>query len=315
VDKVGYGDCKGLVNYMMAMLKAVGIKSYYTLVNSGELLPDIVTDFVDDQFDHIILCVPMLQDTIWLECTSQNQPFGFLGKFTANRHALLISEEGGKLVKTQIFCNTLNFQNRYSEASLDLDGNVYATIESNYGGYQSDVYSSKKALSHENQKKWYYEKIALSGLEIKDFSFDVKENPNGEVNEKLHLILTRYASISGTRIFFNPNLISRTNFNLPDLENRLSNIEMRYPYTDTDTVKINLPESYYPEFIPEEKHLKYDFGEYYFKIIPGENNIIYIREIKVYGGSYPPERYKELQEFYREIQKADNARIILKNET
>ncbi len=78
VDKKGYGDCKGLVNCTRAMLKAVGITSYYTLVNAGKNASPLITGFPCNHFNHIILCVPGPNDTTWLECTSQQQAYGFL---------------------------------------------------------------------------------------------------------------------------------------------------------------------------------------------------------------------------------------------
>ena len=53
----GFGDCKALVNYTKALLKAAGINSYYTSVKSGED-KNIRRNFVANQFDHIILMCP-----------------------------------------------------------------------------------------------------------------------------------------------------------------------------------------------------------------------------------------------------------------
>ena len=60
VDQKKYGDCKALSNYMNALLKAVGIKSYYAIINAGANEEPATPSFPGDNFDHIILCVPLL---------------------------------------------------------------------------------------------------------------------------------------------------------------------------------------------------------------------------------------------------------------
>jgi hypothetical protein len=79
VDRLGYGDCKALSNYMRALLKAVGISSVYTEAGASNNQGITMTDFPTVyQCNHAILCVPLSKDTIWLECTSQTKPCGYM---------------------------------------------------------------------------------------------------------------------------------------------------------------------------------------------------------------------------------------------
>jgi len=58
VDKLGYGDCKALSNYTKALLQAVGVPSYTTILYGNPSKMNIQNDFVSMQGNHMILCVP-----------------------------------------------------------------------------------------------------------------------------------------------------------------------------------------------------------------------------------------------------------------
>jgi transglutaminase-like putative cysteine protease len=145
VAQKGYGDCKALSNYMYSLLNAAGIKSYYTLVNGGRDISDkyMVEDFPSDQFNHVILCVPLSRDTMWLECTSQTEAAGYMGGFTGNRKALLITENGGVLVATPRYGLKENTQLRTIKAKLEADGTLKMDIAASYKGVQQDFLSQR----------------------------------------------------------------------------------------------------------------------------------------------------------------------------
>src|SRR5690606_33061791 len=59
VDRLGYGDCKALVNYMMSLLEVVNIPSYYCHVEAGNTKIDIDPEFANIvDGNHVILCIP-----------------------------------------------------------------------------------------------------------------------------------------------------------------------------------------------------------------------------------------------------------------
>ncbi len=55
----GYGDCKALSNYMIAMLQAAGVEAYPVLIRHGEEAPEVLADFPSNQFNHMIACAKL----------------------------------------------------------------------------------------------------------------------------------------------------------------------------------------------------------------------------------------------------------------
>jgi hypothetical protein len=109
-----YGDCKALSNYMVALLKEAGIDGKYVVIYGGRDMPDLVGDFPSLQGNHMITCVPLGKDSIWLECTSQTESPDFMGSFTGDRNAILIDADGGHIVHTPSYSAADNLQCRVS---------------------------------------------------------------------------------------------------------------------------------------------------------------------------------------------------------
>jgi len=312
VDSKGYGDCKALSNYMHAMLKAVGINSLYTLIRAGEDENDIQLDFPSFQFNHAVLCVPQAKDSLWLECTSQTQSLGYAGNFTGNRHALMITPDGGKIVKTPVYNATDNLQKRKAMVQLDAAGNAAATVETIYTGLQQEDVSGLLTAGTEDQKKYLYNHIRIPTFDIKKFEFMQQKGRLPEVTENLTLNINKCGALSGKRLFLTPNLMNQISSIPPKVENRKLEVVTGWAYVDTDIIEYKLPTGVFQvEALPETQTVKSGFGEYTasFKM---ENDVLtYTRTFTRHKGRYPSTSYPELQDFYRKISKADKMQVVL----
>lgn len=317
VDQTGYGDCKALSNYMVALLREANITGYYTTIMAGEGEAMGDPTFPSDQSNHIIVVVPTKSDTIWLECTSQTKPFGWMGNFTGDRYAMMVTENGGVLVKTPAYPAELNTQVRKAEVTLDLAGNAKATVKTIYSGlqYENDDLDFIVNMQADDQKKWLQKTTQIPSFDVGKYSMKNNKTmiPSAEV--EVELVLNRYASVNGKRIFLTPNLMNRSTYIPEKLEKRNTNIVVRTPYVDTDVIQYNIPEAIYPEFVPEPVKIKSRFGEYEASFAIEEGKLIYTRKIKMNKGEFPADSYGEFTEFYRNINKADNVKLVFLNKT
>jgi transglutaminase-like putative cysteine protease len=315
VAGTGYGDCKALSNYMMTILKYAGIKSYYTLVRSGAFKYYFDTEFVCNQFNHVILSVPVDgNDTIWLECTSQTMPFNFLGDFTDNRPVLLITENGGVLTKTPKYTKEQNKIIRTGNFSIDENGNGQGKLNSIYTGLEYYEMHSIAIEDEEEQRKMLYDNYDIPNYEITSFILNTNNILSPELDENLNLSLHSYASKTGTRLFLPLNIVSKWNRVPEETKDRKLDIHKKYEASYTDTIIYTLPDGYSVEVIPKIERIESDFGWYNAQVSLEDNQAIYVRNFGINSGVYPSTSYEQFRSFFKEVRKNDGATVVLKKE-
>lgn len=318
VAQNGYGDCKALSNYMVSLLGEAGIIGHYTLIEAGIGRGHSAhAEFPVMDFNHAIVCVPDGADTLWLECTSQQQPFNFLGDFTSDRNALIVTEAGGKLVRTPA-CTPQ--QNRYvhqAQVQLNADGSGTLQAEAHYAGEQFDGVQGWSLQDPKDQQQRLLSKYdRLIGAQMTALSFEkpAAMPANPEMGYKAQLSFRQYGNRSGNRLLICPNICSDW-YTLPKQENRkLPVITYHTDFEDVDETTFFLPEGYACEGIPEAVSLKTPFGEYEAQWKLQDGKLQYRRRFLLRKGVHPATAYSALAEFYAQMAKYDKLRVGLQKQ-
>lgn len=312
VSQKGYGDCKALSNYMHSILKEAGILSNYTLIRAGENANYMADDFPSRQFNHVILSIPLEKDTIWLECTSQDLPTGYLSGFTSDRYALAVDENGGQLVRTPKYSLGDNLGIRKLKAVLTVDASLHAQVVTSYKGLQQDdVHGLINHLSKDKVKEYLQNQLDFPTYDLDKFEYREQKSATPEVEEKLDLYVSNYATTTGKRLFIMPNIMTRSHTKFKMDEERKYDIVIRTESRDIDSVELEIPQGYEPESLPQPVSIDTKFGRYYCSSKLVGNKIFYYRMREQFSGRFSAKDYTDLVKFYDAIYKADRNKIVL----
>ncbi|MGD0582111.1 MAG: DUF3857 domain-containing protein [Bacteroidales bacterium] len=311
VDRLSYGDCKALSNYMKSLLDLAEIKSYYTLAMAGEAAPEIRDKFPSNQFNHVIICIPLQNDTTWLECTNQDIPAGYIGKFTDDRHVLLIGDDGGVLVRTKKYNINDNQQQRRAVVKLTGDGNGESSVLTVYKGLNYDDIYRVIIMDDADRKKDIQKRIPIRSFTVDKFRYSEEKKVIPSVTEELDLGLPNYGTITGNRILFNPNLMTRFGKLPYRMTDRKSIVHVKRPYIQTDTIVFKLPVSYKVEQVPENRAITTKFGEYVTSVNYDMQEVRYVRTFKLFNGDFPASDYPDFVNFCEKTSTLDERKVVL----
>lgn len=304
--KSGYGDCKGLSNYMKAMLKAVGIPSNLAIIYAGSSnIQRIDPNFPFNVFNHMILCVPLEKDSMWLECTSATLPAGYLGSFTQDRYALLLTKEGGRMVRTPAYNKDRNFIERNISIQLDVAKDMQHVVwESVYSGMKQDDLSHYLLTTPASRTK---ERARLlvpyHQMELVNDVYTISNTDPlcPRITEKLDMEVGGLMDETGKRLLISIPMMGNPMTSLLAVCKRTEPIVLREDFKHIYHYRINIPPGMQLETLPAPVKIKYPFADYHCEAhLEGTLLTIEI-SFEQLKGIYTADQYKSYEEMFRKV--------------
>ncbi len=312
VCKSGYGDCKGLSNYMRAMLKEVGIASNYTTISTvnRNLLPNFASA---GQMNHVILQVPLENDTLWLECTNPELPMGYVHDGIAGHNAIEINEQGGRLVRLPVYADSTNLMHSTLDIRIDAQGAADMTIRQETFNQQYEDRLPLLKMDEKDREKALQRIAHIPQADIKHMEVRASES-EPKMRLEADVKSNRYATQTGQRLFV-PICPLHRGYTIPNgTAERQEDLWLERGYLDVDDITLTIPESYVVEARPKDVNIEYPFATFSFSL-QVEDNTIHIRNrLLRHSGFYDKALFSQLSAFYRTISNTYKQKIVLKKE-
>ncbi|MGB4958230.1 MAG: DUF3857 domain-containing protein [Saprospiraceae bacterium] len=313
VHKNKYGDCKALSYYMKSILKVAEIPSYYTVIEAGDHPRTLSDSFPINTFTHAILTVPMDQDTLFLECTSQTNPIGYLGGFTGNRRALLINGSESKVIHTKTYDHLNNQIKNNFELSLGDQKEYKVSLQqelSDMGTEHHDL-NFTSSMSDEKFKTYILDRVMsdIKDLEIisRDYTIDAPKISIG-----LKFAHQKKIQHTGSRTFIDPNIDPLPSAIQDALKDTETHLNIPTGYTIDDHFKIQIAPGCRVEKTPAEVEVASDVGLLSQKVIQNDASYIILHRKSVYrAGKYSIADQNEAENFVNTLKKWQREKIVI----
>ena len=316
VAEKGYGDCKALTNYMKAMLKEAGITAYDVLVLAGRGKHAVIpAGYVNNRFNHVILCVPGKTDTTWLECTANTLPAGYLSDFTADRDVLIVTPSGGILAHTPVYDNRQNYIHRNAVIHINENDNLKGKVSTIYSG---SAYDNEHIYYHEQPddkvKKHLANKFAITSYTVDRYNNITSHNKNiPTLTVDVEVTGAGNVQKAGDRLFISPAIIAVTHETIPGSIKRSKPFHISRSYTISDTTTVTMAGGpYTTEHIPEDISQAYAFGKFSSAFsFENDNTIKYIRHFELKEGDYEPALYNDYKKLLKDAVVNDKQKQVV----
>lgn len=308
-----YGDCKALTTYMKGLLKYAGIESYYVLVNAGDQYQPVNTDLPSQQFNHVILMVPIDNDTIWLENTANYLPAGYLGSFTQGRKGLIVKKDDSQLLDIPSLHIDDVLVERAYDFQPDKDGTGQVELEMNLRGelFEEIKYITEN-LDPSDLKKWISKSSLIESLSVNETEFYEKEPDLNLITSTTNGLITEPWRVVSQMSVIDPPSIQVPKFEKPS--ERTLEVVINCPLAETNISRYALP-FIDPERItlPNSFKLVSDYGEYNIDYFIDGTLIEITEKFKLFKGIHSKEEYSSLYEFIEAIhQHQQKSKVIIK---
>lgn len=313
------GDCKDVATIMIAMLRKIGIESYYVLVKVNENTQPFMP--LEMEFNHAIVAYYLDGKIHYSDPTTDFYPYYSLNEGDTEAWALLIKDGENKAFRLP--ANQLDSTKTFTEydvmAVLDEFNTLDLEVKTTYTGLVAGRWRSTMELeSKDNLPNHIIASLgssAFRNLELDDYGFDKVENISVplEANYKFH---AREFTDDVTGIYFmrlpfvktveaDVAIYGNDRTNAMDIKT----FTFAQPHIQRITVKMN--KNFAIKKLPQNINYDTKFGTYTLKLKQTAEGLYIERFVHFKKSRIEPSEFKAFKEFYLQLLKYDNLKVLL----
>jgi hypothetical protein len=328
-----YGDCKDKATLLSTMLKEIGVESYYLDINTerGTITPATpatrwfdhvvlairLPEQVNDPSLHMIISHPKLGRLLIFDPTDEFTPFGHLRGDLQESYALLVTPDGGELIKVPQLPAAMSGVVRTAKLALTSTGTLSGEfVEQRNGDYGTQQRARLKSVTKDADRVKVIETLishSLSAFQLTKASFSNLNQVDQPFGYQYSLVAQNYAKTAGNLLLVRPRVLGSNSSDLLEKkEPRMFPVEFDGPAKNMDTIEITVPAGYEVDDLPPAVDVDYSFASYHSKTEAAGNVLRYTRTFEIKELSVPLNKMDDLKKLYRIIAGDERNTAVLK---
>lgn len=326
-----YGDCKDKATLLGAMLREIGVESYYVIINAdrGIALPEFPSAL---SFNHAILAIrlpegvptadlyaivnhPKLGRLLFFDPTSRYTPLGYLPSSLQANYGLVVTPDGGELLALPLLPPSTNRLLRTAKFSLTPTGTLSGEVqEVRWGAPAAEERAQLLEATTASRPKILENYLGnfISGYVLTNANVGNLERYDDTLTLNYRFVAENYAKMAGNLLLVRPRVLGEKASGLLEEKERKYPVEFSEATVQSDLFEIALPPGYVVDELPPPVKVSYDFGEYSSEIEVAGNTLRYKRMYKIKEVKVPMQGLDQLKKFYRQIAADERSSAILR---
>jgi transglutaminase-like putative cysteine protease len=326
-----YGDCKDKATLLSAMLKQVGIDSYYVVIDTdrGMVNPKFPSL---GSFNHVILAIrlpekvsdanlyavlndPKLGRLLFFDPTNPYVPLGYIPSYLQDTYALLVAPDGGELVSLPLLPPATNRLLRTAAFSVSATGNLTGEVEElRWGGPAEESRERFLRAAPADRQKVFEEFLgnSLTNFSLTSASIGNLEKYDESLTLKYKFAVDGYAKSAGDLLILRPRVVGAKGSSLLSGKARKYPIEFTEATRQDDIFDITLPPGYVVDELPKPVDAACAYGTYKSQVLVANNVLHYKRTYEIKDVLVPTKNLDEVRDFFHQIAVDERSGAVLR---
>jgi len=313
-----YGDCKGMANLIVSMLRFAGLNAHHVWLGTRDLPYKFEEVPAPNSCNHMIASVELNGQFVFLDATNKYVPFGFPTGFTQGKEAMIeISPDLFKIVKVPIVPSRLNLYSDTTTLYIDSSGLVSGhSLIQMHGLQRSNFTYNYLELNSKDYFKLFSkcvekgnEKMSVSNLFIDDplVQSDV-------LKAQYDFTLPDYLRVNGNETYLNLNLAKVYNNLIIDTIHRFTDKPFSFLTNYEFVTKFKTPNNIEAVILPTNSNFEDEKFRYSVKYERLGNDVLMKTSIEVNQLYLMRRDFSKWNKMIKQLSSAYKTNLILKKQ-